>query len=91
MAQHSGLGYTDIDDSLDVALATAERVAVAARGLDYMTRVWSKSGVRVYISRKSGDMGYVAVESDGSRSYSAVTKRRAGVEQDIERALAVQS
>lgn len=90
MSKPPGLGYTDIDETVVAAVAMADRVAVAARGIDYTAKVWSKNGVRVYISRKSGDMGYVEIGSDGSRSYSAVTKRRAGVEKDIEAALAVQ-
>jgi len=83
----------EIDGSEVSAEEMAERVVAALVADGHGAKVWTKSGVRVYVTRKLSrgvqDMGYIAITSDGSREYGGLSRNKAGIRDRVEAALAV--
>lgn len=81
-------------DSAD-RIIIAEKIAAAIAANDMGAKVWTSDDcrlVRVYVtrdlSRRAQDMGYVEICDDGGRNYNPVTRRKAGIRDMVEGALA---
>jgi hypothetical protein len=67
----------------------ADRVAEILESGGYAAKVWAKGGyVRVYVkrelSKRTQDMGFVTVCSNGTRSYKSLTRQLAGIRDLVE-------
>jgi len=73
-------------------IEVARRICEILEDGDMQGREWAKGDrVRVYVTRRLSrgrqEMGHISIESDGSRDYSEMSRRKAGVRDLVEEGL----